>query len=81
MPCPFRSIISINIGMVALKNGGTEAQKAEWLPRARRRNRQLGLTEPGSGSDSAAMQTMAVPATAAPNGTGARSQCPFARSR
>jgi acyl-CoA dehydrogenase len=31
----FRSIISINIGMVcsALKNGGTEAQKAEWLPR------------------------------------------------
>ena len=31
----FRSIISINIGMVAsaLKNGGTDAQKAEWLPR------------------------------------------------
>ncbi|MDE1943857.1 MAG: acyl-CoA dehydrogenase family protein, partial [Betaproteobacteria bacterium] len=31
----FRSLISINIGMVcsAFKNGGTEAQKSEWLPR------------------------------------------------
>lgn len=59
----FRSIISINIGMVcsALKNGGTEAQKAEWLPRlAAGEIAAFGLTEPGSGSDSAAMQTMAV---------------------
>lgn len=59
----FRSIISINIGMVcsALKNGGTEAQKAEWLPRlAAGEIACFGLTEPGSGSDSAAMQTMAV---------------------
>lgn len=59
----FRSIISINIGMVcsALKNGGTEAQKAEWLPRlAAGEIASFGLTEPGSGSDSAAMQTMAV---------------------
>ncbi|MBS0473948.1 MAG: acyl-CoA dehydrogenase family protein [Proteobacteria bacterium] len=62
MPC-YRSITSINIGMVcsALKNGGTEAQKAEWLPRlAGGEVASFGLTEPGSGSDSAAMQTMAV---------------------
>ena len=59
----FRSILSINIGMVAsaLKNGGTEAQKAEWLPRlAAGKIACFGLTEPGSGSDSAAMQTTAV---------------------
>ena len=58
----YRSIISINIGMVcsALKNGGTEAQKAEWLPRlATGEIACFGLTEPGSGSDSAAMQTFA----------------------
>ena len=58
----FRSIISINIGMVcsALKNGGTDAQKAEWLPRlAAGEIACFGLTEPGSGSDSAAMQTFA----------------------
>jgi acyl-CoA dehydrogenase len=62
MPC-YRSITSINIGMVcsAIKNGGTEAQKAEWLPRlAAGEIASFGLTEPGSGSDSAAMQTMAV---------------------
>ncbi len=62
MPC-YRSITSINIGMVcsAFKNGGTEAQKAEWLPRlAAGEIASFGLTEPGSGSDSAAMQTMAV---------------------
>ena len=59
----FRAILSINIGMVAsaLKNGGTEAQKAEWLPRlAAGEIACFGLTEPGSGSDSAAMQTSAV---------------------
>lgn len=58
----YRSIISINIGMVcsALKNGGTEAQKQEWLPRlAAGEIACFGLTEPGSGSDSAAMQTTA----------------------
>ena len=61
-PC-YRSIVSINIGMVcsALKNGGTEEQKAEWLPRlAAGEIASFGLTEPGSGSDSAAMQTSAV---------------------
>src|SRR3546814_15125823 len=59
----FRSIISINIGMFAsaLKNGGTEAQKAEWLPRvASGEIACFGLTEPGSGSDSAGLQTTAT---------------------
>ena len=34
IPC-FRSATSINVGMVcsAVKNGGTDAQKSEWLPR------------------------------------------------
>lgn len=60
----FRSIFSINIGMFnsALKNGGTEAQRAEWWPRlAAGEIACFGLTEPGSGSDSAAMQTFARP--------------------
>ncbi len=40
---------------------GTDAQKAEWLPRlAAGAIASFGLTEPGSGSDSAAMQTAAV---------------------
>lgn len=62
MPC-YRSITSINIGMVcsALMKGGTAEQKTEWLPRlAAGEIASFGLTEPGSGSDSAAMQTMAV---------------------
>jgi len=60
----FRSIFSINVGMFnsAIKNGATEAQKAEWWPRiAGGEIACFGLTEPGSGSDSAAMQTMATP--------------------
>lgn len=60
----FRSIFSINVGMFnsAIKNGGTEAQKAEWWPRiAAGEIACFGLTEPGSGSDSAAMQTTARP--------------------
>jgi acyl-CoA dehydrogenase len=62
MPC-YRSITSINIGMVcsALMKGGTSEQKAQWLPRlAAGEIASFGLTEPGSGSDSAAMQTMAT---------------------
>ncbi|TMM48489.1 acyl-CoA dehydrogenase family protein [Qipengyuania marisflavi] len=58
----YRSTASINLGMVcsALKNGGTNAQKAEWLPRiATGEIACFGLTEPGSGSDSAAMATTA----------------------
>ncbi|MFZ9394781.1 MAG: acyl-CoA dehydrogenase family protein [Erythrobacter sp.] len=60
----FRSIFSINVGMFnsAIKNGGTDAQKAEWWPRiAAGEIACFGLTEPGSGSDSAAMQTSARP--------------------
>src|SRR3546814_19532030 len=54
----FRSIISINIGMFAsaLKNGGTEAQNAEWLPRVASGDIAcFGLTEPGSGPESAGL--------------------------
>lgn len=60
----YRSIFSINIGMFnsAIKNGGTAAQKAEWWPRiAGGEIACFGLTEPGSGSDSAAMATTARP--------------------
>jgi acyl-CoA dehydrogenase len=60
----YRSIFSINVGMFnsAIKNGGTDAQKAEWWPRiAGGEIACFGLTEPGSGSDSAAMATTAWP--------------------
>ncbi|GMN03448.1 acyl-CoA dehydrogenase family protein [Erythrobacter sp. MTPC3] len=60
----YRSIFSINVGMFAsaLKNGGTEAQRAEWYPKlVEGKIACFGLTEPGSGSDSAAMQTTATP--------------------
>ena len=59
----YRSITSINIGMVcsALVKSGTAEQKAQWLPRlAAGEIASFGLTEPGSGSDSAAMQTTAT---------------------
>jgi acyl-CoA dehydrogenase len=59
----YRSAISIGVGMVtsALKNGGTEAQKQQWLPRlAAGAIASFGLTEPGSGSDSAALVTRAT---------------------
>lgn len=62
MPC-YRSITSINIGMMcsAILKSGTPEQRAEWLPRlAAGEIASFGLTEPGSGSDSAAMQTMAT---------------------
>jgi acyl-CoA dehydrogenase len=60
----YRSIFSINVGMFAsaLKNGATQAQRAHWFPQlAQGKIACFGLTEPGSGSDSAAMQTTAVP--------------------
>ena len=66
----YRSIFSINVGMFnsAIKNGATDAQKAEWWPRiAAGEIACFGLTEPGSGSDSAAMATTA---TADPGGIG-----------
>ena len=59
----FRSLISINTGMfaTALKKGGTAAQQAEWLGRSCAGDIAcFGLTEPDSGSDSAALKTRAV---------------------
>ncbi len=59
----FRSVISINIGMTcsAIVKSGTPEQRAQWLPRlAAGEIASFGLTEPGSGSDSAGMQTSAV---------------------
>jgi acyl-CoA dehydrogenase len=59
----YRSIISINIGMTcsAILKSGTDEQRAEWLPRlAGGEIAAFGLTEPGSGSDSAALTTRAV---------------------
>ncbi|MGL6042694.1 MAG: acyl-CoA dehydrogenase family protein [Sandaracinobacteroides sp.] len=59
----YRSAISIGVGMVAsaLKNGGTREQKDHWLPRlAAGAIASFGLTEPGSGSDSAALLTSAT---------------------
>jgi len=60
----YRSIVSINIGMVckSILGFGTEQQKAHWLPKlATGSIAAFGLTEPDSGSDSAAMKTRAVP--------------------
>lgn len=59
----FRSILSINTGMfaTALKKGGTDQQRAHWLGRAAAGEVAcFGLTEPDSGSDSAALKTRAV---------------------
>jgi acyl-CoA dehydrogenase len=64
----YRSTMSINVGMTgsAIRKFGTAQQKAHWLPRiASGEIACFGLTEPGSGSDSAAMATMA---TASGNG-------------
>jgi acyl-CoA dehydrogenase len=55
--------MSINVGMTgsAIKDFGTAEQKSNWLPRiASGEIACFGLTEPGSGSDSAAMQTFAA---------------------
>jgi len=59
----FRSAISIGAGMVttALKLDGAEAQKADYLSRiAAGAIASFGLSEPDSGSDSAAMRTRAM---------------------
>ena len=60
----YRSIFSINVGMFAsaLKNGATEDQRAHWYPQlVEGKIACFGLTEPGSGSDSAGLQTSARP--------------------
>ena len=61
----FRSTIAIGTGIVttALALDGTEAQRREWLPKlCAGAIASFGLTEPDSGSDSAAMRTRAVKA-------------------
>jgi acyl-CoA dehydrogenase len=59
----FRSVIGINLGVGSqgLIMDGTADQKAEWLPKlAAGAIASFALTEPGSGSDSAALRTSAV---------------------
>ena len=59
----YRAIMAIGNGIVntALTNNGTEAQKQTWLPAiARGAVAAFAITEPGSGSDSAAMRSIAV---------------------
>lgn len=59
----YRSVMSINTGMFAsaLKRGGTEEQRAEWMPRlAESMIGAFALTEPDSGSDSAGLKTTAL---------------------
>ncbi len=58
----YRSTLSMNVGMTgsAIRKFGTAEQKSHWLPRlAAGEISCFGLTEPGSGSDSAAMQSFA----------------------
>ncbi|MFN2526054.1 MAG: acyl-CoA dehydrogenase family protein [Actinomycetota bacterium] len=58
-----RGIVSVNVGLVAktILKWGTDAQKEEWLPRLASGDVLgcFGLTEPGSGSDAAALATRA----------------------
>ncbi|MFQ3665374.1 MAG: acyl-CoA dehydrogenase family protein [Sphingomonadaceae bacterium] len=58
----YRSALSITVGMVAtaIRRAGTPEQQAMWLPRlAAGAICSFGLTEPGSGSDAAALATRA----------------------
>ena len=59
-----RGVVSVNVGLVGktLLRWGTDEQREEWLPRLGS-GEALGcyaLTEPGSGSDPAALETRAV---------------------
>jgi acyl-CoA dehydrogenase len=60
----FRSTFGTNVGIGSqgLVMAGSEAQKAEWLPRIASGEivTSFALTEPGAGSDSASVQTKAV---------------------
>jgi acyl-CoA dehydrogenase len=60
----FRSVFGTNVGIGSqgLVMAGSEVQKAEWLPRIASGEviTSFALTEPGAGSDSAAVQTRAV---------------------
>ncbi|HEX8261842.1 MAG TPA: acyl-CoA dehydrogenase family protein [Allosphingosinicella sp.] len=60
----FRSTFGTNVGIGSqgLVMAGSEAQKAQWLPRIANGEviTSFALTEPGAGSDSASVQTKAV---------------------
>jgi acyl-CoA dehydrogenase len=60
----FRSVFGTNVGIGSqgLVMAGSDAQKAEWLPRIASGDivTSFALTEPGAGSDSASVQTRAV---------------------
>jgi acyl-CoA dehydrogenase len=60
----FRSVFGTNVGIGSqgLVMAGSDAQKAEWLPRIAGGEviTSFALTEPGAGSDSASVQTKAV---------------------
>jgi acyl-CoA dehydrogenase len=60
----FRSVFGTNVGIGSqgLVIAGSDAQKAEWLPRIASGEivTSFALTEPGAGSDSASVQTKAV---------------------
>ena len=60
----FRSVFGTNVGIGSqgLVMAGSDAQKAEWLPRSASGEiiTSFALTEPGAGSDSASVQTKAV---------------------
>ena len=59
-----RGIVSVNVGLVGktILRWGTEEQKKEWLPQLSSGEALgcYGLTEPGSGSDAAALKTKAT---------------------
>jgi acyl-CoA dehydrogenase len=60
----FRSVFGTNVGIGSqgLVMAGSDAQKAQWLPRIASGEivTSFALTEPGAGSDSASVQTKAV---------------------
>jgi acyl-CoA dehydrogenase len=61
----FRSVIGTNVGIGSqgVVMFGTEAQKAEWLPKLASGEivASFALTEPGAGSDAASLRTTAIP--------------------
>ena len=71
----FRSTFGTNVGIGSqgLVMAGSDAQKAEWLPRIASGEivTSFALTEPGAGSDSASVQTKAVRDPGSGSGAGA----------
>ncbi|HEX8482149.1 MAG TPA: acyl-CoA dehydrogenase family protein [Allosphingosinicella sp.] len=70
----FRSVFGTNVGIGSqgLVMAGSEAQKAQWLPRIASGEiiTSFALTEPGAGSDSASVQTKAVRDPGSGSGSG-----------